>query len=107
MVCAPTEKQKTVANIPTLIPSFVIASLFGFIQVWWRGMLRASVRRGGRTACKIVRRTVREYWPAFELQICVFRKTQAKSLVSLCRKKRTPCPSRLGVRRRVAIERLL
>jgi len=26
MVCAPADKQKTVANIPTPIPSFVIAS---------------------------------------------------------------------------------
>jgi hypothetical protein len=27
MVCAPTGKQKIVANIPTLIPSFVMARL--------------------------------------------------------------------------------
>ena len=70
MVRAPAEKQKTAANIATLNPSFVIASLFP-IHLKFNGasMLRALVRRGGRTTCKIVWRTVRENWPAFEVQV--------------------------------------
>jgi hypothetical protein len=36
MVCALTDRQKTVANIPTPITSFVMASPFCFVKVWRR-----------------------------------------------------------------------